>query len=129
MRDAIAPDTPHLVTRVSRAVTRLTDHSRHPMAGHDGGRVRRRPPGHASCHIACVGSPRSRSAMARRCTLLPIAVLTALSAACGLLPQPAAPPPLPASAERSAVAVITEGSAFTRPGVTEGVMRLLEYRT
>src|SRR5262249_52644766 len=75
------------------------------------------------------GSPRSRSAMARRSTLLPIAVLTALSAACGLLPQQAAPPPLPASAERSAVAAITEGSAFTRPGVTEGVMRLLEYKT
>src|SRR5262249_24969768 len=130
MRDAIAPHTPWvLVTRVSRPVTSLTDHSWHPMAGHDRDRVRRRPPGHASCHIPCAGSPRSRSAMARRSTLLSIAVVTALSAACGLLPQQAAPPPLPASAERSAVAVITEGSAFTRPGVTEGVMRLLEYKT
>jgi len=67
--------------------------------------------------------------MARRSTLLPIALLTALSAACGLLPREAAHPPLPETPERSSVAVITEGSAFARPGVTEGVMRLLEYKT
>jgi hypothetical protein len=67
--------------------------------------------------------------MARRSTFLPIALLTALSVGCGLLPQQAAHPPLPETAERSSVGVIAEGSAFARPGVTEGVVRLLEYKT
>jgi len=66
--------------------------------------------------------------MARRSTFLPIALLTALSVGCGLLPQQAAHQ-LPETAERSSVAVIAEGSAFARPGVTEGVVRLLEYKT
>src|SRR5437867_5194076 len=105
---------------------RLTGHSPCPMTVHDSGRVRRRAPGHASCHKACAGYQRSRSVMAGRSTSLMVALLTALSAACGLLPQQTARPTLPEDAERAAVAVIAEGSAFTRPGVTEGVVRLLE---
>ena len=60
---------------------------------------------------------------------LRVALLAALSAACGLPPFQPSRPTLPANAERASVAVIAEGSAFARPGVTEGVVSLLEQKT
>ena len=55
--------------------------------------------------------------------------MAALSAACGLPPFQPSRPTLPGNAERASVAVIAEGSAFARPGVTEGVVSLLEQKT
>ena len=67
--------------------------------------------------------------MTPRSSPLRVALLAALSAACGLPPFQPSRPTLPANAERASVAVIAEGSAFARPGVTEGVVSLLEQKT